>query len=302
LGLTYAELEGDKVKPERLHMAEEHQWYVQEPSVSALHVDLTSIEQEHQAKMDHLVRQQRLRILTLARRHEEELAKLRQENERMQAALAEQEHLNSSLKTMLEQQTSQYRSTRNELTQQLRALEKNSEYKVEAFKIQSAAEQQARIESAVAEYKEQLAIREVELVYREELDAQLEEEVEQLKAKCARLEVESGSRLLERMSTSSIVFVTYQPGAGHITLSHTDITQFIDEPVAYVAAHCRVTQPHYKQWLAHYKHPVCQREATNGKRCSVSLQRIDSPQQFIRGESDCCFEHQRTTFLKNQAG
>ncbi|WP_188865856.1 chromosome partitioning protein ParA [Pseudomonas asuensis] len=302
LGLARTEAVVDQVKPEQLHMAEEHQWYVQEPSVSAVHVDLAALEQEHQAKMEHLVRQQRLRILALTRKHEEELVQLKRETEQLQTALTEQERMNATLMTRLEQEASQYRLTRNELTQQLRALEKNSEYKIEAFKIQFDAEQQARIESAVADYKEQLAIREVELAYREELDSQLEDEIEQLKVKCARLEAESGSKLLERMAGSGVIFVTYQPGAGHITLSRTDVLQFIESPLAYIAMRCRVTQPHYEQWLSHYKHPVCQRTLPGGKPCNTPLQRVESPRQFIRGESDCCLPHQTTIFLKNQAG
>ena len=302
LGLARTEAVVDEVKPEQLHMAKEHQWYVQEPSASTVHVDLANLEQEHQAKMDHLVRQQRLRILVLTRKHEEELVQLKQEAEHLQAALAEQERMNGMLMKKLEQEASQYRSTRNELTQQLRALEKNSEYKLEAFKIQFEAEQQARIETAVADYKEQLAIREVELAYREELDSQLEEELEQLKTKCARLEAGSGSKLLERMADSGVIFVTYQPGAGHMTLSRTDVMRFVESPLAYTAMHCRVTQPHYEQWLSHYKHPVCQRKLPGGTPCSKPLQRVDSPRQFIRGESDCCPQHQTAAFLKNQAG
>ncbi|TWI53100.1 hypothetical protein IQ22_02943 [Pseudomonas duriflava] len=302
LGLPVVAPVVKEVKTEHLNLANEHHWYVHEAEPAKSPFDSTVLEREHQAKMEHLVRQQRLRILALTRKHEGELRQLQQENDALKAALAEEQRYHAELAEQLAQQAAQYRSNRHELTQQLRALEKNAEYKVEALKIQFEAEQQARIEAAVADYKEQLAIREVELSYREELDTQLEEELAQLKARCTTLEANAGKALIDKMSSRGVVFVTYQPGAGHMTLASDAVLRFVEHPTSYIAAQCQLSEDQYECWLSHYKRPVCQGVSIGGKLCSAPIPRVESPQHFVAGESDCCERHQVSLLLKNQAG
>ncbi len=98
----------------------------------------------------------------------------------------------------LEQQHEQTRQQREELNEQMRTLERNALYKIEALRIQSEAESEARVAAAVGELKNQLTIREVELKYRDELDGQLQEDIRQLRERCAQLIGDSNEGQLER--------------------------------------------------------------------------------------------------------
>ncbi|WP_241356907.1 hypothetical protein, partial [Escherichia coli] len=106
--------------------------------------------------------------------------------------------------------------------------------------------------AAVAGYKEQVSIRDVELAYRNELDQQLEQELAELRAERDRLAAQGPEQLLERLSGQGVVFVAYHPGAGHLTIPLQDIPRYQDNPLAYAAAKCFVSESQYRQWLDHF--------------------------------------------------
>ncbi len=120
----------------------------------------------------------------------------------------------AALAQHLEQQHDLARQEREELNEQMRTLERNALYKIEALRIQSEAESEARVAAAVGELKNQLTIREVELKYRDELDGQLQEDIRQLRERCAQLIGDSNEGQLERLARQGILFVTFQPGRG----------------------------------------------------------------------------------------
>lgn len=274
----------------------------EEPQLASVagHDAVKTVDFEHRQRTAQLIRQQRLRLNSLARQHEEELARLRlageqqqillrQEADDLQQALAQQEQLNASLKQRLHSQADGFQKAREELSRQLRLLETHDRSEAEVLRGQFEVELQARIAAAVAEHKEQLSILEVELGYRNELDNQMQDEIDRLTRERDQLAGQGDQ--LQRLAKLGVMFVAYHPGAGHLTISAQDIARYQQDPQAYVAAKCFVSADHYRDWLEHYQNPACSGTLTSGERCGMPVDRVDTPSRFVRGESNCCSRH-----------
>jgi hypothetical protein len=260
-------------------------------------------------KTAQLIKQQRLRISSLSQQHEEELAKLklaseadnRQRQEQfkeLQQALRQQVELNASLKAQLAVQAASFQTSREDMTEQLRNLELHGRSESDVLRAQFESEMQAKIASAVVEYKEQIAIRDVELAYRKEQDTQSLQEITRLKRAYADLASQGGDQILERLAKLGVVFVVYHPGAGHLTIALQDISTYQDNPMAYAAAKCFVTEEQYRHWLLHYQQPSCEALLPSGERCAIPIDRVDTPSRFILGDSNCCARHKASSRLR----
>ncbi|WP_086932473.1 hypothetical protein [Agarilytica rhodophyticola] len=150
------------------------------------------------------------------------------------------------------------------------------------------------VEDATSELKDLLQMREVEILYRNEQENKLNEDLDDLRAQNKALMSNSGDVLLSRMLENGISFVTFQPGAGHITLPVGEISRYMENPVAYVAERCDVSEAHYNAWLEHYHVPICQTTNDSGEFCGENISRVESPADFVVGESDCCHKHRKS--------
>jgi hypothetical protein len=308
LGLLVEDDSTQALAPERLHMASEDQWYAPDaPETAAAAAE--TMDKEHRLKTAQLIKQQRLRISSLSQQHEEEVAKLKlaseQQSKSLQAqsselrkVLHQQQELNASLKAQLAAQALGMQSFREEMTAQMRELERHARTESEILRVQFENELQAKIASAVANYKEQVAIRDVELAYRNEQDAQLHGEVARLKHERDELAGQGGEQILERLAALGMVFVVYHPGAGHLTIALQDIGSYRASPMAYAAAKCFVSEEQYQQWLAHYQQPSCQAMLPSGQRCAIPIDRVDTPSRFSVGDSNCCERHKAASRLR----
>ena len=309
LGLLVEDDSAQALAPERLQMASEDKWYAPDAAQEVADIATEKLDREQRQKAALLIKQQRLRITSLTQTHEDELAKLKQLNEaqskNLQAqihglhqALQQQEALNASLKEQLAAQAESFQRSREEMSEQLRALEHHGRGKDDMLRAQLEAEMQAKIASAVVEYKEQIAIRDVELAYSKEQDAQLQQEIARLKREHNELAGQSGEQILDRLAKLGVVFVVYHPGAGHLTIALQDIARYQDNPMAYVAAKCFVSEAQYSQWLSHYQQPSCEAKLPSGERCAIPIDRIDTPSRFTLGESNCCARHKTSSRLR----
>ncbi|MCQ4242712.1 chromosome partitioning protein ParA [Stutzerimonas stutzeri] len=299
LGLLVDEDTPQVVSAERLQVVAEETWYAADSSKARRDEKL---EQEQRLKAAQLIKQQRLRIANLERQREVELGKLRelavqqqgklqQENTQLRQALLEQEQATARLRAELTAQAEGFQSTREEMSRQLRALERNSRAEADAARVQFDSELQAQVATALAEAREQIAIRDVELAYRNDLDNQLQEEIEQLRKQCQTLTENSSERVLARLSNLGVLFVAYHPGAGHLTIALQDLPRYQQNPLAYAAAKCGVSEEQYRQWVEHYQQPSCVAALSSGERCKMPLDKVDSPSRFVIGESNCCARH-----------
>ena len=308
LGLL-VEDDAPAVLPERLQIAAEDTWKAPDPAREAALQQAEEKEQEHRLKTAQLIKQQRLRISTLGKQYEEELARtklaaeegkrsLQREIHNLHQALRQQEELNASLKAELNAQADGVQKAREDLSRQLRELEKHGRAEADILRAQFDGELQARVAAAVAEYKEQVAIRDVELAYRAEQEAQLQQELERLKGERERQATQDGEQILARLARLGVVFVVYHPGAGHLTIALQDIARYQDNPMGYAAAKCFVSEEQYRQWLAHYQQPTCEASLPSGERCAMPIDRVETPSRFVVGESNCCARHKAGARLR----
>lgn len=308
LGLLVEE-DAPAVAPERLQVASEDKWYAADPAKEVAEQLAKKMDQEHRAKTAQLIKQQRLRIASLAQQHEEELAKfklaaeeqaarLRAQLQGMQQALRQQEELNASLKAQLAAQADSYQRSREELAQQLQAVQRHGRTESDILRAQFEAELQAKVAAAVADYREQVSVRDVELAYCSELEAQLQAQITRLQAERDSLAGQSGDQVLERLARLGVVFVVYHPGAGHLTIALQDVARYQDNPMAYAAAKCFVSEDQYRRWLDHYQHPSCDAALASGERCAIPIDRVDTPSRFVVGESNCCSRHRASSRLR----
>jgi hypothetical protein len=293
----FAELE-----PSRLQMASEDKWHTPRPAQGGEKPQSRKDDYEQRQKTAQLLKQQRLRISSLTRQHEEDLARLRlsleQEQqqlsgqlEALQQALQRQEELNLSLKTDLSAQAEMIHGDREQMAAQLRAAEDNARQTAELLRRQFDSELKAKLAAAVIDYREQMAVRDAELAYRGEVEKQLQEQIRQLRQEHETLARESGDHVLERLAGLGVMFVVYHPGAGHLTIPLQDISRYQDKPLAYAAAKCFVSEAQYSQWLEHYQQPSCEALLSSGVRCGIPIDRIDTPSRFVPGDSNCCSRH-----------
>jgi hypothetical protein len=308
LGLLVEE-DAPAVAPERLQVASEDKWYAPDPAKEVAEQLAKKMDQEHRAKTAQLIKQQRLRIASLAQQHEEELAKFklaaeeqaarqRAQLQGMQQALRQQEELNASLKAQLAAQADSYQRSREELAQQLQAVQRHGRTESDILRAQFEAELQAKVAAAVADYREQVSVRDVELAYCSELEAQLQAQITRLQAERDSLAGQSGDQVLERLARLGVVFVVYHPGAGHLTIALQDVARYQDNPMAYAAAKCFVSEDQYRRWLDHYQQPSCDAALASGERCAIPIDRVDTPSRFVVGESNCCSRHRASSRLR----
>ncbi|MGQ7818455.1 chromosome partitioning protein ParA [Metapseudomonas furukawaii] len=303
LGVLVEEEAPQALDAERLQVAQEDSWYAPPEITREMAEQLADkMEKEHRLKTAQLVRQQRLRLTSLSQQNEEALARMRhaadqstaelqQQIRALQHALREQQEINAALEAQLASEAERYQASREEMSLQMRALERHGRTETDILRAQFEGELQTRVEAAVAEYRELIAVRDVELACRDQLDAQLQDEVNRLREVCEALERQSGQRVLEQLSDLGVVFVVYHPGAGHLTIPLADVPRYQDNPLAYAAAKCFVSEAQYRQWLVHYQQPSCEASLANGDRCGMPVDRVEAPSRFVVGESNCCPRH-----------
>lgn len=304
LGLLFDESPEQFIATEQLKVAAEEGWD------SAFKMDTKAQaagrekDLEQRQKAAQIIKQQRLRISVLEAQHEEQVRQLRQHSQaalatqqqsyaQLQRQLQQQVRLNSELKQQLTEQADNLQALRADLQVRLRTFEQHEREAMQALREQFEHELQARIAVAVVEYKEQVAIRDVELAYKAEHEQQLSQEVAQLKAQLQKQAGQSGEQILERLTRSGVVFVACHPGVGHITIPLQDMAAYQQEPMGYVAKKCAVSQEQYSHWLSHYENPVCCAKFDEQTRCGLPLARESSPGAFVVGVTDRCSKHKR---------
>ncbi len=259
-------------------------------------------DKELRDHMANTIREQRLKTSALLRQREQSIAELKQQYnariedyrdmvEQHKALLHEARERNDALKDTIDGQAEKIHGLREYYELKVEQASTMEHDQLHDIKRGYELEMEAAIESQTQDLKELLQMREVEILYRNEQEAKLHSEAAALREENEALINNSGDHLLSKMLEKGISFVSYQPGAGYITLPLSEIPKFMDNPTAYVATQCGVSEKHYSEWLEHYHVPICQAVDAEGNLCGDNIIRIESPADFITGESDCCHNH-----------
>lgn len=268
-----------------------HDSQIEPPSEQQIQQLLAQSQKEHQIRVAALNDAHEAAIQALKVRFQAALHEQHQTNETLNSDLQRANEQNQQLKTTIEGQATKIRGVREYFEHKLESTRASGDANLEDLRRAFEVEQEANINAAVAELKEQLQIKEVTLMYKETQCSGLEDEVRRLQDDKQTLLANSGNQLLERLHNSGISFVSFQPGYGHMTLPIDDIPQFMEDTDAYVADKCGVSKGHYRAWQEHSKNPVCQAIASGGLPCGGRTARVDRPADFLMGESDRCSLH-----------
>jgi hypothetical protein len=256
-------------------------------------------------QMSQLLEGQRLRIAgmvsdrdqtvqTMRTDYERRIDELQKQLEESEVAREDLDKHNQELRLTIDGQVQKIDGLREYYEHKLRRLQGSESETLETVRARLESEMQNRMRSATGELSELLKMKEVELQYRAEHEEQLQQEIFRLRREHQASLVNSGDQILENLSRKGVNFVTYQPGAGHITIPYSEMSLFLENPPAFTAAYCGVSEQQYLAWLRHYQAPVCSAVDDSGDMCCANVQRVTSPTDFVVGESDVCDQHKRT--------
>lgn len=230
---------------------------------------------------------QHAEALTLDFRHD--LDKKEHQINALKEQLANEQKRYAELKEQQVEQAAQYQLEREEMMEKMQQDEAAGE-EIEALKVAFAKELAAKVEAETTKVNARLAMREVELFYREEQMALLRDEIAQLKTARQSLLNSKDGDVFQSLEDNGVTLVVFQPGLGHITLAFDDIGQFLEDRTDYLASRCGVSPEDFVRWQQHYQNPVCQ-HTENGKLCGKPLKRTEMLAHFTAGVSDHCAVH-----------
>ena len=149
-----------------------------------------------------------------------------------------------------------------------------------------------RLEEEASRYLLSLKSLNAEIDELKETITQLEQQLEQEKQTHNQEQEASADNFLVKLESLGMNFVVYHAGVGNLSVPVVDLVIYLQNPTAYVAQKCLVTETHYRQWLQHYESPRCTAPIGEGQCCNARLIRTDSPSRFVVGQSDRCARHQ----------
>lgn len=293
LGLQFAE---PSKGTEESQLSSSQREQVEKDISARLRLEYTQTVRDHMAQ---LLKGQRLRITTLRNDYRSKLREFKVDYERRideyrsflsekSRLLDEQRDLNLALKETVDGQAQKISGIREYFDAKLESAKGIDQSSFDDYKSALEAELTAKFESEAKELKEQLQMREVELLYRNELEIQLHDEIARLRDENQKLMRNNGQEILSSLIEKGVSLVTYQPGAGHLTIPVNEIGRFMESPSAYAAEHCGVSEERYTAWLDHFHMPVCKEPLDAESICGENVERVENPLDFHAGENDLC--------------
>jgi Tfp pilus assembly major pilin PilA len=248
--------------------------------------------EEHKLRLSSLKVEAQDQLEKIQANYRAERSKLNDKVESIKQFFNEEKQKNIQLKKTLEAQADSVKEVRERFFAELEKNKEVSQDRLLELEEKYELEAQANLDAVTAELKERLDMREVELFYRDEQIKRLNEETVQLRKEKQDLIDNRGDRLLQNLVKSGITFVAYQPGVDHLNIPLSEMSDYLESPIAYVADKCSVDKELYQQWLAHNELPVCNHSGVDGI-CGRPIPKVDKPSRFIVGENDRCSEHNR---------
>jgi flagellar biosynthesis GTPase FlhF len=264
--------------------------------------ELAVIEAKWRKRTAQTIKEARLKVATLQEQaqatldnlnseHRQQLATLEAQLQQRQALLHSEQQKSSELEALTQSQEQKLKGLREYFEHKLTNLKNGDEVAISTLRDHLETDFNARIDALQRSYDEKLQVREIEVMYRDTQLAGLREEVDKLHAEKQSLLASSGNSLLEQIHQSGISFVSFQPGAGHMTIPVDDVAAFMDDSDRYTAAKCRVSVELFRLWRHHYQNPVCTCQTEGAALCGRMLTRVDRPADFVAGTSDRCDQH-----------
>ncbi len=265
-------------------------------------------QQEFRDHVAQLIKEQRLRLATVNADHEQALENLKLEHlqreekskseiDLLKKRIREQAETNKQLKETVAVNAQKVSSVREYFEHKLSSAQSGSKEQLRILQENYQLEIETKLTAATQDLQEKLQMLEIELMYRNEQESSLNDEIRRLREDNQSLLNNSGDQLLQKLSRSGINFVAYHTGVGHITVPAQEMSSYLEAPIEYAARKAGVSSQHYQRWLEHYQNPICRALKQNGDACCSSIDRIAVPSDFHAGESDRCSHHRHAPML-----
>lgn len=268
------------------------------PTVGLERKDVEKKADQERVRLARIIKELRLRVQTLENTQSEDAAKVRyaaQQKEEILIAQLEKvmgqfkaiKSQNGALREQNDSLKGQLLSLNQSLEEQNRRSEhQGSEMEVLTEQYKLALEQ--RLEEERAKMSEQLHSLEMDVLTRDDLIGQLREEISEQKRNKLKDANSGAQKTLEKLEELGLSFIAFHPGAGHISIAADQVASYMENPTAFAARKCLVTEDHYRAWLSHYESPTCQVPiGAEGAPCGKRVIRVEVPNQFKPGVSDC---------------
>ncbi len=263
-------------------------------------------------RLANTLKKQRLQLATLKNRHQQRIDQLNLEHQRrvdlhkseiesLKTDLAAQERFVSELKLTIDNQSLKMANVREYFEEKLKSVKNVGDEQISILNRHFEVESETKIQAATKDLKEQMQMREIELMYLSEHQKNLADELAQAQRERDKLQEDKSKDVLQDIVDAGISFVAYQTGLGHLNISKDEIAGYMSNPDGFAAQKCGVSLPTYKAWLAHFKTPTCQALQKDGSVCGAPIARITSPLDFHPGESDRCSDHCHNNVIKLSA-
>lgn len=259
--------------------------------------------QELRNRMALLIKDQRLRVATLLHHHQDDVDTLKRAHQERLLALQTQldqakqlidVHAQQALTVdaQLKQQADKIAGMREYFTHKLEQAESSDSQQKQLIRDNIALEIETRVNAATRDLTAVLGRREAELHLQQQQEQVLLAEIAKLKQERQLLLKSGADHLLGRLSQAGVHFVAVMPGLGEMAIPYEDTGIFLSDPHAYAAKQMQIHQGIYLSWLEHREAPHCRACKDSGDVCGESLDMVESPYEFILGESDRCAAHQ----------
>jgi hypothetical protein len=194
-----------------------------------------------------------------------------------------------------------------QVEEKLEKSEKQAKEKLESLKAKYEKSAKSSIDKLEKELSKKFSDKEKSLEndFKSKIDnekeeqAKLEQQLENFKKELTELRGDkfrlmkdgNAESFFKKLNDADLSFMTFKPGAGHMTIPLDEIGLYMDSPNEYVAKKCNIPLKSYENWLDHYNSPVCSAPLPGDKICGDKVQRIDMPAKFQLGYSDRCTKH-----------
>lgn len=249
------------------------------------------VAEDYKLKTASLKNEAQEHIEKIHKQYREETSKLVETLDVAKQLFTEEKQKNIKLKATLEKEAELLHEARESYQHELGKDKSVNTEKLAELEARFKLELHASLETATAELKERLEMREVELFYRDEQLSGLREEISHLRQEKMELQAESGDKLIERMSEKGINFIIHNAGEEPITLPAASVAEYLESQAVYMANFYEVDTQTYESWLQHYELPVCNHKIAGNNICGQPVEKVSKPTHFIVNKSDRCSTH-----------
>ncbi|CAA0096375.1 Uncharacterised protein [BD1-7 clade bacterium] len=259
--------------------------------VDKLHADNDHLKKRLHDSVETLKRKARDQLARINNDHDAETARLSEQLQQVRSRLSAEQQRYIDLKEQQAEMSAGYQLEREKLLDDMQAIQAVDDQKIGKIKSAFETELAIRLDQEVAQTRNELSTREVEIFYRDEEIAILKNDLAAVQRERQNMLADKDTSTLKALEDSGVTLVAFQLGLGHINIPVADVSEFLDNKTSYLARRSNISTADFHAWQAHYNNPVCQFADGDGQLCGVPLARVDQVVDFTQEISNQCEKH-----------